>query len=306
MEVRLDLSPFLAGIPIGAGERVRLERVSDARVFEAYRVEGDRLLARVLEPTRPGDVEAEVDVPNAADRAAVLAAFGGSSLAALEDRFVVFLAASHPYRARLFQPSAAASAVLPSITDVLPNVGARHVYRARRVDAAGNVSADGVTLRGVVRVPSTSALATPFREPRLAADPDTRVRFLVDAGAEVTHLLVFHREVADGAAPEELPELVRVPSAPRLAPAERAKLRIADGSLLAADQVIDLPPAVPGEPRRNVIADVAIPPGTNARVWACAMTRDGVTSPLAGPFPISRPPPPLAPPTLSVGDAGRT
>ena len=300
MEVRLDLASLLAGTPLAPGERVRLERTSDAQVFQAYRAEGSRVIARVLEPVRSGDAESEVTVANAADRAAIVAALDSSSLMDLEDRFVVFLAASHPFRERLFRASVAADTVLPMTTDVLPNVGARHVYRARRLDAAGHASADGVTLKGVVRVPSTSEIATPFREPRLPGDPDTRLRFLVDAGDEIFFLLVFHRVAPGDASPEELPELVRVPSAPRLGPAERAKLRTADGAFLAATAVIDLPAAVPGEPRRNVIADVPIEPGASARTWVCAMTRDGVTSPLAGPFRVSRAPLPLASPTLVV------
>ena len=300
MEVRLDLAPLLAGTPLAPGERVRLERTSDAQVFQAYRADGSRVIARVLEPARSGDAESEVTVANAADRAAIVAAFGSPSLTDLEDRFVVFLAASHPFRERLFQACAAAGHRSAGDHRRAPERRcAARVSRAaarrgwprirRRCDA-----------KGVVRVPSTSEIATPLREPRLDGDPDTRLRFLVDAGAEVAYLLVFHRVAHDDAASEELPELMRVPSASRLGPAERAKLRAADGSFVAATAVIDLPAAVSGEPRRNVVADVPIEPGASARVWVCAMTRDGVTSPLAGPFRVSRAPLPLAPPTLVV------
>ncbi len=298
MEVRLDLAPLLDGTGLAPGERIRLERASDAQVVRAYRVEAGRILARVLEPPRPGDAEAEVVVPNAADRAAILAGLSGGTLSGLDDRFIVYLAASHPYRSRLYQAAIESAVTLPVVIDVLPNAGARYVYRARRVDAAGNLSADGVTLRGVVRVPSMATVATPLREPGMPQDPETRVRFLVDGGVDVTHLLVFHHELP-GAAPKELPELIRVPSAPWLAPADRAKLRLADGALLAG-AVVDLAPAAPGERRTGVIADVPVTAGARARVWACAMTRDGVTSALAGPFTVSRQPLPVSAPTLAV------
>lgn len=299
MEVRLDFTPLLGGTGLLAGERVRLERASDAEVAGAYRLDGERILARVLEPERPGDTEVEITVPNAGDRAAIVAGLGGVSILGIDDRFIVFLAAAHPYRARLFQPAIAAPVTLPVITDLLPNAGGRWIYRARRADAAGHLSEDGVTLRGVVRVPTMAAVATPLREPGKAGDPESRVRFLVDGGAEVTHLLVFHREIPADAGREELPELVRVPSATHLAPSDRAKLRTPAGDLVAATMVLDLPSAT-GAPRRDVVANLPVPAGASARVWACAMTRDGVTSPLAGPFPISQPPLPIAAPTLVV------
>ncbi len=306
MEFRLDLTPILAGTGLAAGERVRIERVNDAQVFRAYRIEGDRILARVPEPVAPGDAEIEVTVPNSGDRAAIRAALAGPTLDGLEDRYLVFLAASHPYRARLYAPAVASPIVLPLITHTLPNEGARHVYRARRADAAGNVSVDGITLRGVVRVPSTRAVSTPLREPRQAGDPETRLRFRVDGASEVTHLLVFHQEApagAPGASDEDAPELVRVPSAPHLAPAERAKLRLASGAFLVAS-VIDLPGPPPDGPRLGVIADLPPAPGARVRVWACAMTQDGVVSPLAGPFALSFAPPPLAAPTLAATTTG--
>jgi hypothetical protein len=206
----------------------------------------------------------------------------------------------------LYAPAAASPITLPQITHSLPNEGARHVYRARRVDAAGNRSADGITLRGVVRVPSTRAVSAPLREPRQAGDPETRLRFRVDGASEVTHLLVFHQEApagASGASGEDPPELVRVPSAPHLAPAERAKLRLASGAFVIAS-VIDLPAPPPDGPRLGVIADLPLAAGARVRVWACAMTQDGVVSPLAGPFAVALTPPPLAAPTLAATTTG--
>ncbi len=300
MEAKIDLAPLLAGTGLAAGATVRLERVSDVEVVQAYRVEGARVIARVLEPHRPGDAEHDLAIANPTDRAAVIAALGGATAAALDDRFVVFLAASHPQRARLFQPAIALPVVLPIVTDVLPSTGARWVYRARVADAAGNLSADGVTLRGVVRVPITR-LTPPQPLPREPGDPPTRLRLRVDGSGEVTHLIVFQRVVPRDP-PADPPELVRVASAPHLALADRAKLRFADGTLLAGALHVAPPPAADG-PGRAAIVDVAVAAGTRVRLWACAITRDGVVSPLAGPFAIVTPPPPLVAPVLAIAGA---
>ena len=87
-----------------------------------------------------------------------------------------FLAASHPFGARLFTPASAAAITLPSFDDALPNRAARIVYRLRAVDAAGRMSLDGVTLKGIVRIPAAASIAAPIREPSRAGDAPHRLR----------------------------------------------------------------------------------------------------------------------------------
>jgi hypothetical protein len=303
MQISLDVTPLLPGSGLGAGNRVRLERVSDDEVFRAYRVDNGRLLGRILEPVTEGDSEVEVVVPNAADRAAVLAALTGPSVRALEDRFVVFLAASHPYKARLFQPAVAEPVTLPVVADTLPNRGARWVYRARRADAAGRLSSEAFTLRGIVRVPSTAGVAVPVREERQTGDPPNRLRVRVEALEEVTHLLTFRRVLPASGRADDSAELLRVPSASHLTPGDRVRVRLRDGTLLLPEvKPLTDPDVETSPPYRRAVVDVPAAAGERVRVWACALTRDGVASPLAGQWTISMPRPPLAAPVLSVAD----
>ena len=102
LRCRLDLTPFVTAGVLGAGDVVLPERAAADAVFASYQVTNDgRVIALVLDP-RPGDIEAEVIVPNPTDRAAVIAALQGNRTDGLEDRFAVFLAGSHPFRDRLF------------------------------------------------------------------------------------------------------------------------------------------------------------------------------------------------------------
>src|SRR5204862_162933 len=80
-----------------------------------------RGIARVVDPPEPGDAEQEVVVVNAADRAAIVAALSGGSVPAPEDRFVVYLASVHPYRARFFRGAAPAPIALAAFDETLPN-----------------------------------------------------------------------------------------------------------------------------------------------------------------------------------------
>lgn len=274
MNFRLDLSPYTT-LPSTA--QVRPERVSDDVVYRAYRVDAGRVLAKVVEPL-PGEVDAEVIVANAMDRAAVIAALEAGDVSALEDRFVVFLASAHPQRARLFQAATRDPIVLDQFDESLPNRNARWVYRFRLADAAGRLSSDGLTARVIVRVPSTSEIAAPVRVER--GGPRAVLR--IAGGSEVTHVAVFSRPLESRSSARETAQILRVRSG-RAAPEDLARLRLRDGTLLTpsmkslsdADVVVD-------GPFRIVTIDV--PAGQSVRLWACAVTRDGVMSPLGGPW----------------------
>jgi hypothetical protein len=299
LDVELDLAAFVDGTGLASGQAVRWERTSDDRVFRAYRVDGNRLLGRVLEPRADGDTEVEVAVPNTGDRAAILAALTSHDLGALEDRYVVYLAASHPYRARLFAAGPDAAGTLPIVRDTLPAGNARWVYRVRTRDAAGNVSADGMTLRGVVRVPLT-VIAAPARTAARSGDPAGRLRFRIDDSDEITSFLVFQQALTADTDPDERGALVRVPSTPALVP-HGARLRLRDGSHITPEALAADGDAIERSGGyRHLPIDITASPGEVVRVWACALTRDGVTSPLAGPYRVALPPGPLVTPTLTA------
>lgn len=274
---RLNLLPHT---PFAPTARVRPERVSAEDVFRAYRVDGTRVIARVVGQAAPGDIEQDVTIPNPADRAAIIAALAGGPVAALEDRFVVFLAAIHPYRPRLFQPSVREPITLDRFEETLPNRGTRWVYRLRLTDAAGRLSSNAATLPVIVRVPSTSEIAAPVRTARGSSHAVLRIA----AGSEVTDVLVFTRTLASQAAERENAQILRIPSSS--GPANtRVRLRMTDGTLVA--------PAMKSLRDADVVHEGAyhlvridVPPGTLARVWACAATRDGVVSRLGGPWRI--------------------
>jgi hypothetical protein len=263
---------------------VRLERTSTDDLFRAYRIDGGRIVARVLEPAAAGDVEHDVTVPNAADRAAVIAALSGTDTGLLEDRHAVFLAASHPYKARLFQAAIDDPVTLPRVTDVLPNRGGRWLYRARLADAAGNLSADAMTLRGVVRVPFTTAIAPPQLAPAVTGTPPNRLRVSVQGSSEIRWVLAFVQPIG----PREhshTGELLRIPNARELYPLDGVRVRLENGTSLSPLVKSLADPGVEGTPPVRIAPiDIPAPPGQRMQVWVCAMTRDGVVSPLAGPW----------------------
>lgn len=305
MRTMVDLTPLLPGSGLGGNERVRLERVSADDVFRAYRVDAGRLVGRVLLPAQPGDIEHDVTVPNSGDRAAILAAIGGGDTRALLDRFAVFLAASHPYKSRLFAPTGGDVITLPRVDDTFPNTASRWIYRVRLADAAGHLSADGITLRGIVRVPTTTELPVPRRLQALDGDPANRLRVAIGGPAAVTHVLVFSQALPRGAEVTPAADLLRVPSATRMAPGDGVRLRLADATLLAPDVAPLDGSNVEGlAPTRTLTLDVPAQAGDIVRVWIAAMTVDGVTSPLGGSWTLRMPLPPLQPPSLSLAPTG--
>ena len=282
--VRLDLTPLLAGSGFAAGHRAIAERVLVDDLFRAFHIVEGRIMARVIEPRQPGDIEREVVVPNPLDRATMIAALAAGDIDRLTDSHAVFLAAAHPYRARLFGPAAAATITLPVFDDTLPNRAARFVYRLRAIDAAGQTSLGGITLKGIVRVPAAGAIAAPIREPSRPGDPLERLRLAVRGDAVVTHVMVFSHVHAAVARPPVDSELLwrSLPSSPEAVP---ARLRLPDGTLLAPTVKALADSDVEGQaPYRGVAVDAAVTGEDRVSFWACAVTRDGWLSPLVGPW----------------------
>ncbi|MBL8701478.1 MAG: hypothetical protein JNK67_24075 [Alphaproteobacteria bacterium] len=281
---RLDLSAILAGSGFAAGARAVPERALVDDVVAAYRIEAGRVVARVLEPRGAGDAESEVTVPNPLDRAAIIAAIEARSVDGLADAHAVFLAASHPFRARLFTPAAAATITLPAFDESLANRAGRWIYRLRAIDNAGRTSLDGVTLKGVVRVPAATPVTAPIRLPARAGDPRHRLRLAVHADDVVTHVMVFSHEHAAATRAPVTAELMSraLPAAPG---AVLARLRLPDGTMLTPTLRSLADPGVEGAPPYRALAvDAAAGGDDRVSLWACAVTRDGWLSPLVGPW----------------------
>jgi hypothetical protein len=286
----IDLTPFL---PVGATSagRQRHERVAAGALLAACRATPDgRVLARPVEPLEPGEWEAEIPIPNPADRAELVAALESGRSTEVDNRFLVYVAGHHPYRDRLFV--AAHDEPLPPgpFAETLPPAADRWVYRVRAVDAAGHVSAGSATAQVVVRVPSLSAGAPPVKAPRLPGDPPDRLRVRVPADPALTHLLFFHAS-AVGTGPVEVTEVSRVPNRPDLFPDGGLWLRAPDGDLLAPTATALDGPAVvlATDGSREVILTVPGGPGEKTRVWLATLTSDGIPSPLAGPYTVIQP-----------------
>ena len=132
-------------------------------------------LSRVPPPSAPREAdETPIPVPNPGDRAAITAALTDDPLG-LADRYVVWLAASHPFADWLFTRARAGRARSrpAGARSRSRRARARYVVRVRRVDAAGHRSAGAATCAMVLRVPALAPLAPPeLAGARWTATPD--------------------------------------------------------------------------------------------------------------------------------------
>jgi hypothetical protein len=307
IEFDLDLTAHLGAAGLTPGQRIRPERVSAAAVFAAYAATpGGQIVAKAIDPRSASETDREVTVPNPSDRSAILAALNGTSLDALDDRFVVFLAGSHPYADRLFEPVTRQAVPFGALRESLPPTGERYVYRARLSDAAGHLSAGAAMAAVIVRVPSMTRPPIPVQVRRAADDAAGLLRVRVGPGAFASHVLVFHRVVSspDPAGGEAV--VVRIPNLPDLYPAGGIRVRTRDGALIApaVKALSDADVVVDGDDFRNVQLTIGGSPGERLQVWACSVSRDGVPSILAGPWGLAMPPAPLPVPALAATRAG--
>jgi hypothetical protein len=303
----LDLTPYLNTTGLTSDDRIRPERVSASAVFTAYYATADnRVMAKAIDPQDNSETDVEVTVPNPSDRNAIIAALNGASVDALEDRFVLFLAGSHPYRDRLFEPATQEPGPFGVFPEALPPQGERYVYRVRKSDAASHLSAGGAMAAVVVRVPSLTAGAPPTKAPRETGDAPETLRVQVGPDPSVSHLLTFNQVVSNGNEPPGEATVLRVPNRPDLYPNDGIRLRTVDGTLLAptVKPLSDADVVVDADGFRHINLNFSAGPGERVRVWACTLTRDGVPSVLGGPWGLAMPPAPLPVPTLTATTVG--
>ena len=117
-------------------------------------------------------------------------------------------------------------------------------------------------------------------------------------------LVVFTLIEDDTATPDsrtlEKPQLLRLPNRRDLYPLSGIRLRLADGTLLEPSAAVDVATSTVVVPDR--LFQVPITAGFQKRVsvWILAMTRDGITSRLAGPQTAFTGAEPLVVPQLTV------
>lgn len=300
----LDLTPFLPPAALATG-RIRVERASALSLLAACAATADgRVVARPVEPLRPGDAETEIPVANPADRAALVAALRSGSTQEVEDRFLVYLAGRHAFRDRLFAPAHEGTITPGPFAETLPPAAGRWLYRVRSADRAGHVSAGSASVRAIVRVPSMAAGAAPVRLASEPGDPAALLRVRVPRDPALTHLLLFHAP-AVGVGPVEVSGVMRVPNRPDLLPEQGLWLRAPGGAMLRPAATALNGPGVLVEPDGDRALTLTVPggPGARTRVWLATLSRDGVPSALAGPYTILLPPPDLPQPVLSIAGA---
>lgn len=152
--------------------------------------------------------------------------------------------------------------------------------------------------KAVVRVPLLAPGPAPERLPAEPGDPATRLRLKVADDGRSNRLLIF-QHVATPAPAEGVAELLRVPNRPDLYPNDGIRLRLPSGETLTptAQDIRNIP--VTGGARIVPVDPLSVP-GERIAVWAVTLSDDGIPSLPGGPWRVTFPRPPLAPPSLSV------
>lgn len=302
--VGLDLPALLPGAPIPAGFTVVLERISVDTLLNRTSVQLDGSIGVRL----PNDVLATYTLANPADHAAFVAQIQSADGRRVEGRFVMDLLIRHlDALAPLWTAALPAPVVWAPATDTLPGKAERYVHRVRLVDQAGHVSAGGAILPQFVRVPSLASPAPSFKLTGTASDAVTLVARARDS-VDLKWLVVFMLAVGDTEGPDqrtlERAQLLRLPNRRDLYPSGGIRVRLSDGTLLEPSAVIDVDTGALEVPDRVITASLAAGFEKRVSAWLIAMTRDGLTSRLAGPQTSFTGAAPLGVPQLTVTAAG--
>lgn len=295
-QIRFAINPadYLPAGTLSGINRIRLERADAGTVFSLYGVSDDnRVMA--FDPTskRPA---VEVPIPNPDDRAAIIAALSGVDASRLADRYLVFLAGMHPYRAAFFEPVTADPVVPGSIPDsFLPQTN-RFVYRIRTGNAAGLISAGDAVLAVVVRVPSLKPGPLPELLPRRSSTPPGTIQIRITPDESTTHVVIFYHEApSDAATSSAGGALLRIANRPDLYPDRLLRFRSPSGDF-ASSFVKDLSESdvVEDETGAKIVTFTSPEdPGSILQIWACTLTQDGIPSEAAGPWrmidPVAQP-----------------
>jgi hypothetical protein len=254
----------------------------------------------------PDGTHTSYTLSNPTDQESLRAEIATGEPARIENRFLMDLLLRFPTRFEsLWQKALPAPIGFGVVTDTLPNKAERWLHRIRLVDPAGHVSEGMAIVPRVVRVASTR-VPSPPEITLVNSDTDSlaltaRMRQAFDIRSLVLFTLV---------APDLMPvddlvrkpvQLIRVPDRRDLYPKDGMRLRLADGSLVAPADAVDIQ-AVGTVQVPDILVPATISPGFGKRVsvWAVTMTRDGIPSRLTGPVTVHTGPVPLVVPGLIV------
>jgi hypothetical protein len=280
---RLDFATHMAGAGLSPSDHVLVERLHADDLLNGYRPSGGSLIG-----TFDGEDE-PVTIPSPQDLVAILEHLEAGTRESLADRYLVLLAALHPFRDRLFRKVIERPITGFAFDEILPATASRHVYRFRKANSAGQASPEGFVPPAIVRVPSMAPGPKPAKEAPRSGDPALALRFRVTAAADLSHVLVFRAS----ASASEGGALVRVPDRPDLHPSDHLRLVLADGQVLVPQALAasELEENDQGLTGLVLPSDPSIGP---ERIWVVSTTRDGMPSALAGPWRINVPYPGLA------------
>jgi hypothetical protein len=281
----INAADFLEPGILSGVTHIRLERTDVGTVFNEYRVtDNNRVMAIAPSSSQP---DLEVTIPNPSDKNNIIEALQQVNAAGLADRYLVFLAASHPYRASFFEAVTANPVPLDVITDsYLPQTN-RFVYRIRTGNAAGLISAGDAVLKMVVRVPSLKPGPVPELLPRNRNTPPGLIRVRIAPDENITHVVFFYAEVfAVTSGPTPKSSLLRIANRPDLYPDKLLRFRTPSGDF-AQQFIKDLNDSDITEDEtgaKTVSFSLDEEAGSSWQIWACTLTRDGVPCEPAGPW----------------------
>jgi hypothetical protein len=286
----IDVVDFLEPGSLAGITHLRLERTEAGTVFNQYRITSDnRVMAIAPSPAQP---DVEVTIPNPDDHDNIAEALRNVRVTALADRYLVFLAGSHPYRASFFEPVTADPVNVGAITDTFLPQTNRFVYRIRTGNAAVLISAGDAMLKLVVQIPSLKSGPVPELLPRNKNTPPGLIQLSIAADENVTHVVVFYDEALTRTrGPLAKGSLLRISNRPDLYPDRLLHFRTPKGNF-AQQFLKDLSDSDVAEAEnglKTVSFSLNEAQGSSWRIWACTLTRYGIASEPAGPWRIQVP-----------------
>ena len=302
VSVRLNLPVLLPAVVVPAGFKVKLERLDSSELLNRM----SALVNNTIGARLPDGTNPTYTLANAGDQTALLAQIRTGEGVRVEGRFIMDFLTRHLVALEpLWQASSQALPVaFAGVDDALPGKAERYIHRIRLVDQAGHVSAGAAIAPQFVRVPTLASPGAPsFEMPGSKTNSLTvtaRVRDVFDVRWLVLFMLSADATTPADDASLEKPQLLRLPNRRDLYPNNGVRLRLANGTLLAPAQAVEVSTGTADAPDRVLNVPIAAGFGKRVSVWAIAMTRDGITSRLIGPRTAFTGAAPLVVPALNV------
>ncbi len=286
--------------PLSGSDQVQLERLALSELSQRLSVDdGGAFHVQLLD-----GAAGTLTLGNPDDRIKLRQMLETGEPARVANRYLLEVLLQHPNLGELFvrvgQPTN-----FGEVFDTLPGQAERYFYRIRRADAAGHLSAEAALLDEVVRVPSLARLGAPDFEIGATQDDLLRVRLSTRDSVELKWLVVFHEteplDTAPGA--QETTDLVRLKNRRDLLPDGGYRLR--RGSTYLAPHATEVTAANVTEGTATVDFQQTVGYGQRVRVWALALSRDGIPSLLSGPRVATSARPPITAPVPTVARVGQ-